>query len=162
MSIVPTGLTDDPHERIRQRLSMCNPTLFDSPEVRELYIDFYNALCGELETVPGYGVAMMALAERYAYLHAQMKAYDMQTEPLSGLDYEKLVARFTQTFDRLLKGRDERTADEMFKRQFMSAMIAAVADAVEGAVADRDEALRIQGAIASRLRRASVEPAATR
>jgi hypothetical protein len=152
----------DPHARLRERLSITNPTLFDNPEVRELYVDYYNALCNELETVSGYGVAMMALAERYAFCIAQMKAYDMQDEPLDGLHYEKLLARFAQTFDRLLKGRDERTADELFKRQFMTALIAAVADAIETTVADRGEALRIQAAIASRLRRAQTEPAASR
>lgn len=149
----------DPHARIKERLSITNPTLFNNDEVRELYVDYYNALCNELETVPGYGVAMMALAERYAFCIAQMKAFDMQETPLDGLHYEKLLTRFAQIFDRLLKGRDERTADELFKRQFMVALVAAVADAIETSVPDRAEALRIQAAIAARLRRAQVEPA---
>jgi hypothetical protein len=91
-----------------------------------------------------------------------IEPFDNAGEPMRHDPHARLLARFAQTFDRLLKGRDERTADELFKRQFMTALIAAVADAIETTVADRGEALRIQAAIASRLRRAQTEPAASR
>lgn len=151
----------DPRRRLREQLMRTNPTAFNNPDVRQFYIDTFMALCSELEHVPGYGVAMMIVAERFAFLTAQMKAYDMQDEPLDGLHYQQLILRFSQVFDRLLKGRDERTADESFKRQFMGALIAAVAEAIESTVPDREEAQRIQAAIAAKLRREQVNPAVT-
>lgn len=154
----PTPLTD-PRARLRAQLLHTNPMAFNDPAMREFYVDLFLSLCNELEHVPGYGVAMMVVAERFAFLTAQMKAFDTQAEPLNGLEYQQLLLRFSQVFDRLLKGRDERSADESFKRQFVGTLIASVAEAIEETVPDRDLALRIQGAIAARLRKDNANPA---
>lgn len=155
----PGPLGDHARRRLRERLYSTNPTAFNNPEIRQFYVDFFEAMCTELEGVPGYGIAMEAIAERYSFLLAQMKAFDVQETPLDPLHYEKLIQRFTMLFDRLLKGRDERSADESFKRQFMGSLINSVVEAIETAVPDRDEALRIQAAIASHLRKANADPA---
>lgn len=153
-------LYTDPKRRLRDQLIRTNPTAFNQPEIREFYVELFLSLCNELEHIPGYGTAMMVVAERFAFLSATMKAYDTREEPLEALDYQQIILRFSQVFDRMLKGRDERTADESFKRQFMGALIGAVAEAIEATVPDREQALKLQAAIAAKLRKEQVAVAA--
>lgn len=138
-----------------------NPGLFDNEESRAYYLEVFEAICAELEMVPGYGVAMMILAEQLAYLHAQHKA-DMATAGHHARDNQQLVLRLTQIFDRLLAGRDERSADDAFKRQFMGSVLGVVVEAIEEACPDDALALQIQQHLASKLRRSPAIESASR
>lgn len=146
---------------LQRRIAFANPGLFHDEAARAYYLEIFEALCDELETIPGYGVAMTILAEQLAYLHAQHKA-DMAQDNHHARDNQQLVLRLTQVFDRLLKGRDERSADEAFKRQFMASVLNTIIDALEEAIPDRAQSQAVQQHLASKLRRSPAIEAVAR
>lgn len=144
-------------DRIRQQMTIANEGAFNSPDTRQLYIDIFHSLLDDAETLPGYNTAMELLCERLAFLWTAQKVYDTENEPTRALHYEKLTQRFLQTMRALFQSRDDRQADESFKRQFTNAMIDAVATGIESVAQSPEEAHRYQQAIIARLRSTVVE-----
>lgn len=142
--------------RIRGRMTS-NATAFNDENLRTLYEDIFMSLLADAEMIPGFNTAMELLCERIAFLWATQKLYDAEEEPVRALHYEKLTQRFLQAMTRLFQSRDDRQADESFKRQFTNAMIDAVASGIEESTSSPEEAMRIQQAVIAKLRTAVVE-----
>lgn len=145
--LVPAGTRVSRTELVR-RIATTNDA--DNAELdpasRQLYLDVYAQMVAEAEQVPGFGTGMTLMLERTAYLWAAQKAMEMREEPIEAQHYERLVQRFRQLWETTLKTRDDRQADEAFKRQFASAVVGAVGHVLETEL-PREQADAIQARI---------------
>lgn len=147
---------------ITDRLTRTHARLFDgNAEIQALYVDVFDALVAEGETVPGYGVAMSMMLERYAFLFAAQKANDALAVPLDPRDYDKLILRFRQLWDGLLKARDDRQADDQFKHAFITAFMRAF-QTVCDELLEPDKSTEIQNAVVRKLQTIEVQGTETR
>lgn len=107
---------------LTDRLAQSHPALFGgNAEMQALYLDVFQSLIAEAETVPGYSVAMAMMIERYAFLWATQKTGDAAaTDPIA---YDKIILRFRQLWDGLLKARDDRQADDQYKHAFTTSFL---------------------------------------
>jgi hypothetical protein len=128
----------------RRNLIATRAASFELPEIAELYEEAATGVLAELEQVPGYGIAMEMLAERFAFLWATQKQMDLAGAEPS--EYQQLTLRLLQVYDRLLKARDERHAEDAFKRQFTAFFVNAVADTIAELEPDRARGHALQQA----------------
>lgn len=129
---------------LTERMSRTSAALFQAnPDIQALYLDTFDALVAEAEGVPGYSTAMAMMLERYAFLWATQKANDMMATPLDPRDYDKVILRFRQLWDGILKARDDRQADDQFRHAFVTSFlrmfVSVLAEEVEADVATRIE-----------------------